>query len=209
MRKVIKVELYKGKTMRVDFSEGEPEFVSSEVCFDCGVSAGREFSDEEWADVIYKNDLRRAKERALYLLDYRDYSYSELFKKLSENYDEQLCYDVCDRLAELGVINDRRYAEQLARRYVEVKKFGLRRARQEMRQKGLGAELIDEALEKYSETVTERIVELINKKYIRKLEAENGEEKVKNALARLGYSYADINAAFEEFYSGLEEENDG
>ena len=37
----------------------------------------------------------------MYLLDYRDYSYSELYKKLLNNYGEQICYDVCDKLAEL------------------------------------------------------------------------------------------------------------
>ena len=55
--------------------------------------------------------------------------------------DEQICYDVCDKLAELGFINDRRYAESLARKYMEVKKFGYFRAVQEMRLKGLSKEL--------------------------------------------------------------------
>lgn len=200
MRIVEKVELYKGKTMRVDFSEGEPEFINAEVCYDCGVSKGAEFSDEAWDKVIYKNDLRRAKERALYLLDYRDYSYSEMFKKLSENYSEQLCYDVCDKLTELGVINDRRYAAQLARRYVEIKKYGLRRAKQEMRLKGLGSELIDEALSQYEDSTRDRIRELIEKKYLRRIDSEDGVKKVKNALVRQGYSFADINAVFDELF---------
>ncbi len=195
---VTKVELYKGKTMRVDFSEGEPAFINSEVCYDCGVRKDASFTPEEWEEVVYKNDLRRAKERALYLLDYRDYSYSEMFKKLRENYSEHLCYDVCDKLSELGVINDRRYAAQLARRYVEIKKFGLRRAKQEMRLKGLGQELIDEALEQYEDSTRDRIRELIETKYARRLDTEDGIKKVKNALVRQGYSFSDINAVFDE-----------
>lgn len=134
----------------------------------------------------------------MYLLDYRDYSYSELYKKLLNNYGEQICYDVCDKLAELGFINDRRYAESLARKYMEVKKFGYFRAVQEMRLKGLSKELIDEVLSGYEDTVHERLAELIEKKYLRKLEDEDDVKKVKNALARQGYSYSDINAVLDD-----------
>lgn len=196
--KIASVEKYKGKTYRIDFEEGEPAFINSEIIAQFHLRAEVEIPDEAWEDVIYANDFRRARERAMYLLDYRDYSYSELYKKLHDNYDEQICYDVCDKLAELGFVNDRRYAEALARKYMEVKKFGYYRAVQEMRQKGLSKELIDEALTEYEDTTVERLTELIEKKYLRRLEDEDGLKKVKNALARQGYSYSDINAALNE-----------
>lgn len=201
---IVNIENYKGKTLRIDFSQGEPAFINCEVAADKGLRKGLELTDEQWAEVVYANDFRRAKERALYLLDIKDYSYVMMFKKLRENYTEQICFEVCDRLAELGMINDRRYAASLARHYIEVKRFGQRRAVQEMKLKGLSKELIDEALAPYSDTdeVRERIKELVKKKYQRRLEAEGGEDKVKNALVRQGYSYADINAALR----GLKEE---
>ena len=163
-------------------------------------------TEEQWAEVAYACDLRRARERALYLLDYKDYSYILMFRKLSENYPEQICFEVCDKLAELGVINDRRFAEGLARRYMEVKGFGRYRAVQEMRLKGLSKEIIEEALEPYSDTEStrERLRALIEKKYRRRLESEDGVQKVKNALVRQGYSYADINAVME----GISKEED-
>ena len=34
--------------------------------------------------------------------------------KLEKNYDEDICYEVLNRLVELGCINDRRYALKLA-----------------------------------------------------------------------------------------------
>lgn len=196
--KIASVEKYKGKTYRIDFEEGEPAFINSEIISQFHLRAGTEIPDRAWEDVVYANDFRRARERAMYLLDYRDYSYSELYKKLLDNYDEQICFDVCDKLAELGFINDRRYAEALARKYMEVKKFGYYRAVQEMRQKGLSKELIDEVLAEYEDSTVERLTELVEKKYLRRLEDEDGIKKVKNALARQGYSYADINAALED-----------
>ena len=93
------------------------------------------------------------------------------------------------RLVELGAINDRRYAEGLARHYMEVKLFGRRRAFQEMRLKGLTKEVIDIALEEYEEGVEERLRKLIEKKYLRIMTDEKGVNRVKNALVRCGYSY--------------------
>ncbi|MBR6044347.1 MAG: RecX family transcriptional regulator [Ruminococcus sp.] len=196
---ITNIEKYKGKTLRIDLAQGEPVFLNSSVVSDKGLQKGMELTDAQWAEVIYANELRRARERALYLLDIKDYSYIMMFKKLRENYPEQICYDVCDRLAEHGMINDRRYAASLARRYMEIKRFGYFRAVQEMKLKGLSKELIDEALEPYldSDSVRERICELVRKKYMRRLGEEDGVKKVKNALVRQGYSYSDINAALD------------
>lgn len=208
MRRITEIGAYKGSTLRIDFEEGEPDFINREVAADCGLRKGLELTDEEWEGVVYKNDFRRARERALYLLDVKDHSYVMLFKRLEENYPEQICYDVCDRLAELGLINDRRFAALCARHYMEVKHFGRYRAVQEMRLKGLSQALIDEALEPYSDTesVRERIKELVVKKYLRRLEGEDGVKKVKNALVRQGYSFADINAAMSELLEGSDDD---
>ncbi|WP_124098087.1 regulatory protein RecX [Ruminococcus sp. Marseille-P6503] len=205
MLKILSVEKYKGNTWRIDFEGAEPAFLNSEIVLRYNLRVGAEIPENAWEEIVYSNELRRARERAMYLLDYRDYSYVELYKKLLNNYGEQICYDVCDRLAELGFINDRRYAESLARKYMEVKRFGYYRAAQEMKQKGLSKELIDEVLSEYEDTVDERICQLIEKKYLRRLEEDGGVKKVKNALARQGYSYSDINAALDRY---LEEQED-
>ena len=206
MYHITKISQYKGKTLRVDFEQGEPAFINADIVTDFRLAGGMTLTEEQWAEGVYACDLRRARERALYLLDYKDYSYILMFRKLSENYPEQICFEVCDKLAELGVINDRRFAEGLARRYMEVKGFGRYRAVQEMRLKGLSKEIIEEALEPYSDTEStrERLRALIEKKYRRRLESEDGVQKVKNALVRQGYSYADINAVME----GISKEED-
>lgn len=205
MKRIEKIEQYKGKTLRIDFAEGEPAFINSEVVLDKGLRRGTELSDEEWEAVVYANDFRRAKERALYLLDYKDYSYVSMYKKLADNYPEQLCFDVCDKLAQLGVIDDRRYAAALARHYMEVKRFGRYRAVREMMQKGVSRALAEEALEPFDDTVRERLRELIEKKYLRRIDDEDSMNKVKNALVRQGYSYSDINAVMSEIFEEEEQ----
>lgn len=201
MLNVISVEKYKGNTYQINFSEGEPAFINSDIIARFNIKSGMNIPESAWKQVVYANDFRRARERALYLLDYRDYSYIELFKKLEKNYDEEICYDVVDSLAKAGIINDRRYAENLAQRLMEVKKCGYFKAVQEMRQRGISKALADEVLADYEDTVQERLIDLIENKYARRLEDEDGIKKVKNALVRYGYSYKDINSALEEYLS--------
>ncbi|MDE6149312.1 MAG: recombination regulator RecX [Ruminococcus sp.] len=201
MLNIISVEKFKGSTYQVNFDDGEPAFINSEIIAQYNIKGGMSVSESAWNQVVYANEFRRARERALYLMDYRDHSYIELFKKLEKNYDEDICYDVIDSLVEVGIVDDRRYAENLAQRLMEVKRCGYYKAVQEMRQKGISKELAAEILAEYEDTTQERLKDLIESKYARRLEDEDGIKKVKNALIRNGYSYKDINAALEDYLS--------
>lgn len=200
--KITSIEPFKGKTLKISFESGEPIFINSDIAAEYHLERDIDIPQSGVEDIVRANDTRRAKERALYLLDNRDYSYAELFKKLAENYDEDICYEVLNRLAEIGCIDDRRYARYLAEKLCTVKKYGYFKAREEMRLKGLSRDIIEEALADYAEGSSERLLELIDKKYARYLTDEKGVKKVKAALARLGYSFADINAAISEYTSG-------
>ncbi len=196
---VTDVSPFKGSMMCVELSGGGLAqemkiYIHSEIIRKYNVAKGMELSEEEADRLIYENDLRRARERALYLMESRDHSYRELFDKLEKNYSEDICFEVCNRLAEIGVINDRRYAEKLCRQLFEVKKLGRYRVKQEMRLKGLGSEIIEEAMENFSEEDEpfERLEKLVEQKYERYLTDRRGVEKVKNALARKGYSFGEI-----------------
>ena len=193
------VSQFKGETLRIDFSGREPIFINSSVAYDLGIKAGMILNEGDIAEALRRNDYRRARERALYLLDDRDYGYVEMFRKLEANYPEDICYGVVNNLASLGLIDDRRYAAKCAEHYLVTKKQGVYRAREEMRRKGIPADIIDEVLEEFSDGAAARLRELIAKKYARKLAEEGGVKKVKAALARQGYPFDEINAALKEF----------
>ena len=196
--KIVSVGKYKGSTYRIDFDEGEPAYLNIEIVNKFNLKAGISLPLSAWEQIKGENEYRKARERALYLLDIKDYSFVDMFKKLRANYDEDTCYRVMQKLVEIGSINDSRYAEGLARHYVEVKLFGRRRAFQEMRLKGHTREVIDIALEPYAEGTDERLRTLIEKKYLRYLDDEKGVNRAKNALVRLGYDYSDINRVLKE-----------
>ena len=189
MLKITSVGKYKGSTYMIEFENAETEFLNVDTVRQFNLKAGASLPLSAWEQIKAEEEYRKAKERALYLLDYKDYSYVELFHKLEKNYSEETCYRVMDKMVELGTINDRRYAAGLARHYIEVKKFGRYKAYQQMKLKGLTKEVIDEALDKYEDGTYDRLRELAEKKIGKYIDADNGMAKLKNYLIRQGYSY--------------------
>lgn len=196
--KVEAVTRYKGETIQVDFDFREPIFVNASVIYDKSIRPGKIMSEDDIADAVRRNDYRRARERALYLLDERDYGYVEMFRKLEMKYPEDICYDVVNNLAELGLIDDRKYAAKCAEYYIVTKMRGYYRAKDEMRRRGIPPEIIEEALSVYQDGSIQRLTELILRKYYKKLSEDGGDRKVKAALARQGFTYDEINLALDE-----------
>lgn len=210
---VQEISPFKGSMMCIELGGGElmhtmKIYIHSSVIAEKGVVKGMEISEDQTDDLIFANDLRRARERALYLLEGRDYSYIGLYNKLEENYEDEICRMVCDKLAELRLLDDRRYAEKLCRQLFEVKKLGRFRVKQEMKMKGIPESIIAETLENFAdedEDAAGRLEELVEKKYERYLVDRKGVMKVKNALARKGYSYAEISAVLSNYELDFEE----
>lgn len=195
---------YKGKTFEVEIDNQRKLYLHIDIITDFGIAQGMEIEHAELKKVIYASNFRRAYEYALYRLDYRDYSAEEIYEKLLETYkNENLCLEVVKKLARAGIINDERYAEKLARKLVESKKYGYRRAKREMMQKGLAENTVCNALEQYADTFEENLAALLRGKYSRYLMDDTDRksiEKAKNALVRYGYGYDEINRAVAEYF---------
>lgn len=212
--KIISVKRYKGSTYEAELDDGRKLYLHADIITDFGIHAGMETDRDTLRKIVYASNFRRAYQRALYLLDYRDYTYSEMFGKLVENYkSEPLCTAVMKRLTEHGFIDDVRYAERMARKLVEIKRFGYRRCRRELMQKGISQFIAEDALAPYGEAFEENLAELLKTKHSRYLtdrEDRKSIEKVKSALVRYGYDFTEINRAVKEYFEcadDLEEEN--
>lgn len=204
---ITEISKYKGSTMCVIFDDGERIYIHEKILAEYHLKEGINVPQEAVEEIIAANDYRRARERALYLLDVRDYSFVELYQKLEKNYDEDICIKVCKNMAELRLINDRRYAESLARQLFEVKRVGMFKAKQELKRRGLSDKIIEEVTEPYAdeEESFSRLEELVERKYERYLTDEKGVKKVKNALLRQGYRYSEINAVLDLYDLDFEE----
>ncbi len=174
-------------------------YIHSSVLEEYHLKEEMNIPEEAVEEIKEANEYRKARERALYLLDGRDYSFRELYDKLTANYSEDICLRVCRYLAEMRLINDRRYAELRARELFEIKRVGMFKAKMELRRRGISDEIIAEVIEPYAdeEEAFARLEELVEKKYERYLTSDKGVQKVKSALLRQGYRYDEINAVLD------------
>ena len=160
----------------------------------------------------YTDDERiRAKRRALYILAQRDHSKKELYDKLIKNYPADLCGLVVENMVDFGYIDEEKYAAKVYKSYVN-KGWGKSKIRFEMRRRGLPESLIDSYSEGYdSEDYIEQIIQLVEKKYINKLDFSDYKsvQRVIAALARRGFDYEDIKIAIgrvkEDYEDGSED----
>lgn len=146
---------------------------------------------------VEKNaDFGKAKTRALKILSFRDHSGGELLAKLSRHFERETCEAALAWLREIGYQDDEKFAEKYAALLIETKKYGVRKARWEMKQKGLSDDVINAALEAYDdEKIIGIIAGIIERKYADSLDDWQGVKKATDALARRGYDYDDVKAA--------------
>lgn len=79
------------------------------------------------------------------MLALREHSRAELARKLSAHASEAEIESTLDRLSELGLLSDHRFAEAWVR--CKAARFGEGRIRRELAQRGVSAEVVEAALE--------------------------------------------------------------
>jgi regulatory protein len=132
----------------------------------------------------------------MWYLSRQDMPREKLCRKLKEHFPEYAAEAAADRAVELGFINDFEYAKRRLQLELEVKKASLRAAVAELQAEGVDRETMEAAVQEVEYNPSDSILMLIEQKYSRKLEEENGKDKVVAALQRKGYSYSQIKAAF-------------
>lgn len=148
---------------------------------------------------------KTTKQRALEMLDRRDYSCAELKKKLLEKGESpEDAEDAVSYLASLGFVDDQRYASLVVRQYAG-KGYGARRVRMELMRRGLSREIIDEALGEMpaqDDTLDRLLAQKLRGSFDRA-----DVKKATDALVRKGYGYDEISAALRRLREALDAED--
>lgn len=176
-----------GSILRV----GEGEVV------DFALYAGRELSDEEAERLQEAARRGEWKSKAIELLMRKPQSRKELGRKLAEwEASEEEAEAICDRLEELGYLNEAEYAGRIVRHYAG-KGFGERKLRDELYRRGVPRELWDEALAQIEDN-SEAIDAFLEKK----LKGSRDPKEIKkasDALARRGFRWPEISDALRRY----------
>ena len=179
------------------FIDGEAAVkIDTETWLRSGLMPGDEIDDERLHRLLQDSAAHRAHEKALYLLEHRAHSKKELERKIARaEFDREAAKAAAERMEELGLIDDEQYARRLAQELFMRKRFGVRRVKQELREKGIADNIVAMVLEEFSpetEETVEKIRELIERKYPAAQEDEKVRRRAVAALQRYGYSVEDI-----------------
>lgn len=166
---------------------------------DFALYAGKELSDEEAELLLNRTRISGLKEKALSLLSHKPMSRREMERKLADwEAAEQETADICDRLEELGLLNDREYAGRVAAHY-GAKGYGSGKIRDELYRRGVPRELWDEALAGVAQS-TDAIDEFIRRKLKGERDPDRKQlQQVSGALARRGFRWDEIKEALARY----------
>lgn len=186
------------------FDNGMEVLLDNDICTDRVLKPNTLVSEEELEKLKYDSEYTRARSRALWYLDRSDRTEKAMYRKLTEaGFDKRASAAVVARFVEVGLIDDRRFAERFAERCAESgisKREGIRK----MLEKGVPRDAAEAAFSDIEIDEEAQIAELIEKKYARKLMQENGSRRVYAALARKGFSFAAIRSALKKYGEELE-----
>lgn len=171
--------------------------VDSGYLAELGLYNGMTLSQSDAVILKEKICSRRAYNKAVDLLSRREHSKRELVEKLKQKGHGEYALQAVEKLESYGYIDDRRFALIFAEELVRLKSYGKKRVEQELFRKGIDREIISEVISE-CDFPTEKLTELIERKYSRYLGDEKGVNKTVNALLRLGYSYSEIRDAIKD-----------
>ncbi len=172
-------------------AEGEEQFlfsVDEETCVLQQLQPGKRLSAAGLEAVRSCSDLRRAKDRALQYIATREHASGELYRKLSEKFDEPTAAAAVAEMHRLGLLDDGAFAERRAA-YLAGKGKSRREIGRLLAELGIGREDRETALAQLPEDEEQTLRMLVKKQYAGKL-AAGKKDNVAAALLRRGFSGA-------------------
>lgn len=164
---------------------------------DFALYAGKELSEEEaerLQDAARRGEL---KGRAIELLMRRQQSRKELGRKLAEwEASPEEAEAICDRMEELGYLNEPEYAGRIVRHYA-AKGFGERKLRDELYRRGIPRELWEEALSQIEDNAP--AIDAFLEKKLKGSHEPGDLKRASDALARRGFSWSEISDALRRY----------
>lgn len=179
--------------LRIHF-EGKENliFYYSEIS-GCKLEEGQYISSTVYEQLFKEVVGKRAKKRALHLLEQMDRTEQQLREKLAiSEYPSRCIDDAIAYVKSFHYLDDHRYAETFTR--YKKEKLSRQQIKQKLMLKGVSREIVSEAIDsEYDVDESVHIRSLLEKKRFSKETADEGEfRRVYNYLLRRGFRSSDI-----------------
>lgn len=177
---------------------------SKMLVFARNLTVGMELDEPAVAELLRDDAVERAFGAALNFLSFRPRSKREVvdyFRR--KNAEPEVAEAVVDRLVRTGMLDDREFARYWVENRQTFRPRGSRALRLEMRQKGLGSDVIDEALDgTIDEEAAAYEAGLKKVRSLEKLEDREFFRKMVGYLQRRGFPYGIAAAAARKLAPG-------
>lgn len=192
------VKAQKGRGKKIHILLDDEYKITTDVDFwsEYGIPNGSDIDDPEWNEICANINYRKALNKGADLLSRRSHSEYELKTKIMRTCDAVSAEKAVKRFVELGYLNDEDFAKELAEHLFSVKNYSRGNVRAELLKRGINRDIVNSVIAENDTDPVDSIINIINKKYLRKLCEEDGKRKVTAALARKGFSYSDIKSAY-------------
>lgn len=176
--------------------------VDEDVLIKHQLKKGMELDEFSLSEISYQDEIRKAYNMVIQYLARRMRSEKEIRLFLAEKeIDEVIIQEVIHKLNEYTLVNDEEFALAFVRTQLNTTNKGKSIVKQELKEKGISENLIEQALQEYPDeeelnkaiALCEKFVSKNNKDSTRVIQ-----QKLEQQLLRKGFSYQTIQAAITE-----------
>jgi regulatory protein len=168
--------------------------LDQDIVLQFGLKKGDQLTDQQIEQILLNEERKKAKDRALNFLSYRDRSEKEIRTKLKDvGYEKKIINWVIFELKRLKFLDDERFAQSYAQTQMITRPMGEYYLRRELKQKGLHAELIEQTIEKVYEEKDQLSVAIElaqqRKKRYKNIDEIKAKKRVSDFLLRRGFDW--------------------
>lgn len=187
-----RIEVLEKGRRRLFFENGMKLLLYKGEVSSCDLKEGIQISDDLYQKLLYEVVGKRAKKRAMHLLERQERTEYQLREKLKQNeYPKEVIDDAIAYVKRYHYVDDFRYACNYIR-YQQEKK-SRRRLQQDLLQKGISKQIIEQAFEEEGNADEKAAIQkLLEKKGYHADMTKQEANKVYQFLLRKGYQSSDI-----------------
>jgi regulatory protein len=199
---VTSVEAQKHSTTRYSiFLDGAFAFgVGRDLLLESGIANGEYLGQERIDAILARDAIDRAVSTAMRALEQRMQTSRELRTRLlRKGFDSEAIDGALAKLVDYGYLNDERFAELWIENRLAHRPRGKRMLEQELRQKGVDRQIVDETVAAMEIDDRSAALELAQKRLrsVQGLPADEQRKKLTGILARKGFDFGVIRATLE------------
>lgn len=202
MKKITKIEAQKTPDRVSIYINNEFAFGLSQIVrYEYNLKTNMTLDDSTIEELKDRDQLEKTKSYALYLLTYGDNTEKTLKDKLlMKGFSEDNIIDAIDYCKSYGYIDDKSYAERFIRDKVNLNKYGSKKIKSQLIEKGISKDLIEDVLDLDGDLEYENAKNLAAKKLssYKNLDSIVIKRRLSGFLYRRGYDFSIINKVLRE-----------